>query len=84
MYMSQANKSLTGEVRLSYVHLAVPYANPTQPNAEPKYSATLLIPKTDTATYQDLMNSMNAAVGGKSGAAAAKKDCEYHSPFLMP
>lgn len=25
MYLSQANKSLTGEVRLSYVHLAAPY-----------------------------------------------------------
>ena len=48
MYMNQANKSLTGEVRLSYVHLAQPYANPAQPNAEPKYSVTLLIPKTPT------------------------------------
>ena len=70
MYMNQANKSLTGEVRLSYVHLEQPYANPAQPNAEPKYSVTLLIPKTDTATYQDIMNSINAAintaVNGKS------------------
>jgi len=70
MYMSQANKSLTGEVRLSYVHLAAPFANPTQPNAEPKYSVTLLIPKTDTATKQDIDKSIeaaiNAAVNGKA------------------
>ena len=62
MYMNQANKSLTGEVRLSYVHLAAPYANPQQPNAEPKFSVTLLIPKTDLVTKQDLDNSINAAI----------------------
>lgn len=62
MYMNQANKSLTGEVRLSYVHLSAPYVNPQQPNAEPKYSVTLLIPKTDVATKQDLDNSINAAI----------------------
>ena len=62
MYMNQANKSLTGEVRLSYVHLAAPYANPQQLNATPKYQATLLIPKTDLVTKKDLDNSVNAAI----------------------
>lgn len=62
MYQGQANKSLTGEVRLSYVHLAAPYANPQQKNAEPKYSVTLLIPKSDTVTYQDIVNSINATI----------------------
>lgn len=62
MYLDQANKSLTGEVRLSYVHLAAPWVNPQQPNAEPKYGVTLLIPKTDKATYDDIMNSINAAI----------------------
>lgn len=61
MYLNQANKCLTGEVRLSYVHLAAPWTNPQQPNAEPKYSATLLIPKSDTATHQDLLNAIAAA-----------------------
>ena len=60
MYMNQANKSLTGEVRLSYVHLAAPYA--MQANQDPKYSATLLIPKTDTTTYKDIMDAINAAI----------------------
>ena len=38
----------TGEVRFSYLHVFQPYAQ--QQGAEPKYSATLLIPKTDVAT----------------------------------
>lgn len=62
MYLNQPNKSLTGEVRLSYVHLAAPYTNPLQPNAEAKYGVTLLIPKNDKTTYDDLMNSINAAI----------------------
>ena len=62
MYQNQSNKSLTGEVRLSYVHLAAPWTNPQQPNGDPKYSVTLLIPKTDQATYDDLTNSINAAI----------------------
>lgn len=62
MYQNQPNKSLTGEVRLSYVHLASPWVNPQQPNSDPKYSVTLLIPKSDTATYEDICNSINAAI----------------------
>ena len=61
MYQNIATKVLTGEVRLSYTHLSQPYANPRQPNAEAKYSTTLLIPKTDTATYNDILQSMQAA-----------------------
>ena len=82
MYLNQANKSLTGEVRLSYVHLAEPYA--FQPNADKKYSVTLLIPKTDTATYQDIQNSINAAinaaVNGKSwnGVRPPRIDIPIH------
>lgn len=61
MYQNVPTKVLTGEVRLSYAHLSQPYANPSKPNNEPKYSVTLLIPKTDQATYQDIINSRNAA-----------------------
>lgn len=62
MYKDQANKSLTGEVRLSYVHLSAPWVDPKHPNNAPKYSVTLLIPKTDVATKQDIDNSINAAI----------------------
>lgn len=61
MYQNIPTKVLTGEVRLSYAHLSQPYANPNQPGAEPKYSVTLLIPKTDVATKADIDASMSAA-----------------------
>lgn len=62
MYQNDPLKVLTGEVRLSYVHLVTPYANPAQSNAKPKYSVTLLIPKTDTATKADIESAMQAAI----------------------
>lgn len=61
MYQNIATKVLTGEARLSYVHLNEPYANPKNPGAKAKYSCTLLIPKTDTATKADIDASMKAA-----------------------
>lgn len=61
MYQGIATKVLTGECRLSYVHVEQPYANPATPAAKAKYSVTLLIPKTDTATKADIDNSMKAA-----------------------
>ena len=54
MYQNIPSKVLTGEVRLSYEHLSTPYANPNQPGAEPKYSTTMLIPKTDAATKAEI------------------------------
>lgn len=59
MYQNIATKVLTGEVRLSYVNLTTPRAS--QPGAEPRYSVTLLIPKSDTATKADIDNSIKAA-----------------------
>jgi hypothetical protein len=51
---------VTGKVRLSYVHLFTPFAN--QPGAEPKYSVTLLIPKTDVATKQRIDAAIQTAI----------------------
>lgn len=59
MYQNIATKVLTGEVRLSYANLTAPRA--AQDGGEPKYSVTLLIPKTDTATKADIDASMKAA-----------------------
>lgn len=59
MYQNDPVKVLTGEVRLSYVHLTTPRAS--QQGGELKYSVTLLIPKTDTATKADIDASINAA-----------------------
>ena len=51
---------VTGEVRLSYVHLFQPYAK--NPNDVPKYSVTLLIPKSDVATKQRIDAAIQAAI----------------------
>lgn len=59
MYQNIATKVLTGEVRLSYVNLTTPRA--AQQGGEPKYSATLLIPKTDQATMANINASIQAA-----------------------
>jgi len=50
----------TGEVRISYEHLMKPHAN--QPGAEPKFSATLLIPKSDAGTKQRIDEAIQAAI----------------------
>jgi len=46
----KANELVTGQVRLSFVHLFQAYA--FQEGQEAKYSTTILLPKTDTATKQ--------------------------------
>lgn len=52
-------KVTTGEVRFSFPHVFQPHAN--QQNQEPKYSVTILIPKTDTATINAIQAAMQAA-----------------------
>ncbi|MFD2446411.1 DUF2815 family protein [Bacillus sp. CGMCC 1.16607] len=50
---------VTGEVRFSYVNLLQPKVGPS--GGEPKYSVTILLPKSDVATYQRIMASIEAA-----------------------
>lgn len=57
--MSDLTNVTTGEVRLSYVNLFQPRAN--QPGQEPKYSVTVLLPKSDTATFQRIQAAIQAA-----------------------
>lgn len=55
----------TGKVRFSYEHLMKPYKNENAgPDDEPKYSVTVLVPKSDTATMARI----------RAGIEAAKKD----------
>lgn len=51
---------VTGEVRLSYVNIFTPKA-PLN-GGDPKYSVTLLIPKSDFATKQSIDNAINQAI----------------------
>lgn len=66
MYQNDPMKVLTGEVRLSYCNLTTPRA--AQQGGEPKYSVTLLIPKTDMATKADI----DAAISAAANDALAK------------
>ena len=61
MYNNIPTRVLTGEVRLSYVNLVAPRANNNDPTAAPRYSVTLLIPKTDAAVKQNIDASIEAA-----------------------
>ena len=49
----------TGKVRASYVHIFQPRASDN--GGEPKYSVTLLIPKTDTATINSIYAEIERA-----------------------
>lgn len=57
--MTNETTVTTGQVRLSFVHLFQPHVN--QPGQEPKYSTTILIPKTDVATMQRINAAIEAA-----------------------
>jgi hypothetical protein len=50
---------VTGKVRFSYLNVFTPKAPKT--GGDPKYSVTLLIPKSDTATIQKIKAAMDAA-----------------------
>lgn len=65
MYQNIPTKVLTGEVRLSYANLTAPRA--PQQGGEAKYSVTLLIPKTDTATKANIDASAEAAAQDAMG-----------------
>lgn len=58
--MATTNRDVTVFGRLSFAHLFSPQA-PNE-NAEPKYSATILIPKTDTDTITRVQAAIQAAV----------------------
>ncbi|QCT71956.1 DUF2815 family protein [Eubacterium maltosivorans] len=47
-----------GEVRLSFVHVFAPYA---QNNGDPKYSVTMLIPKSNTVLVQQIQAAIEQA-----------------------
>lgn len=66
MYQNDAQKVLTGEVRLSYVNLITPRP-PINGQGEPKYAVTLLIPKTDYATKADIDSAIEAAAREATG-----------------
>lgn len=77
MSTTNPTRIITGEVRLSYAHIWEP--NSIQ-GGKPKYSVSLIIPKTDTATIATIEKAIDAAIdagvakfGGKKPNKAALK-----------
>lgn len=65
MAPKSTTRVVTGKVRLSYVHLFEPYSS--DPDQDPKYSVTILIPKSDKTTLAKLAAAQEAAKeAGKS------------------
>ena len=57
--MAEITNVTTGEARFSFVHVFAPHTN--DPTQEAKYSITLLIPKSDTATKAKIDAAIAAA-----------------------
>lgn len=70
MSTQNPTRIVTGEVRLSYAHVWEP--NSIQ-GGKPKYSVSLIIPKTDTATITAIEKAVDAAIGAGIGKFGGKK-----------
>lgn len=68
-----ATKVTTGKVRFSFCHVFEP--DTPQDGGEPKYSVTLLIPKSDTATLNKIKEAM---------AEAREKFCQRNGANALP
>ena len=68
MYQNDPKRVLTPECRLSYANLVTSKAPANNPNADPKYSVTLLIPKTDAIKAE-----LDAARAAAADAAVNEK-----------
>ncbi|TRX47079.1 DUF2815 family protein [Corynebacterium guaraldiae] len=70
--MSNTNPTrvITGEVRLSYAHIFEPKSIN---GSKPKYSVSLIIPKTDTATIAKIEAAIDAAIEQGVGKFGGKR-----------
>jgi len=72
-------KVVTGKVRLSYVNVFKPRAS--KPGQEPKYSACILIPKSDKATIDKVKAAVKAAAEAGIGVLGGKVPPNLKSPL---
>jgi hypothetical protein len=68
-----STKVITGRVRFSFCHIFEP--DTPQDGGDPKYSVTLLIPKSDTATVQKIKQAI---------AEAREKFCQRNGANALP
>lgn len=74
----KATQVVTGVIRLSYLHAFQPHA--MQEGQEPKYSACLLIPKTDTTTLKAIKAAIEAAKQASANLFGGKVPAGLKSP----
>ena len=76
-------KVVTGKVRLSYCHLFEPSKSPSAPESAPaKYSTTILVPKSDTATVNKIKAAQMVALeNGKASKFGGKIPAGWKSTF---
>lgn len=72
---------VTGEVRLSYAHLFVPRVNEKSTDKTPKYSVTILIPKSDTATMGSIQTAIQAATAAGVPKVWAQHPAQPQTPI---
>ncbi|MHB0829489.1 MAG: DUF2815 family protein [Schaalia turicensis] len=70
MSTTNPTRIIIGEVRLSYAHIWEP--NSIQ-GGKPKYSVSLIIPKTDTATITAIERAVDAAINAGRAKFGGKK-----------
>lgn len=78
-----ATRVITSEVRLSFCHLAEPYSFGSDDQQTPKYSVSMIISKTDSATLAAIKANYNQAIEHgieKYGEAFRKKA----TPLVRP
>lgn len=71
-------KVVTGRVRLSYTSLDQARAPKDNPSAEPKFSTTILIPKSDTKTLAAIKAAQEVAIAAKWPKRPAKVSSTLH------
>lgn len=73
-------KVTTGKVRLSYLHIWEP--NAIEEGQKPKYSASLIIPKTDKKTIKQIEQAIeNAKIMGKASKLGGKVPKNLKTPL---
>ena len=73
-------KVITGEVRLSYLHVFEPYAS--TPDKDPQYSASLIVPKSDKATLAVIEEAIQNAIDkGQTSVWGGKVPKTLHRPL---
>lgn len=79
MYDNNSTKVKIGKVRFSYLHVFQPSAN--QEGQQPKYSITLIIPKSNTELVASIQQAITNAYNAGLGTFGGKKPTVWRNPL---